>query len=229
MSKSWAERLKDLERKVRTSFGDDLSTPAKRRQAFWHYHLFDHAFLRTFWTNFYELAPGVYRSNQPVHARWVKYKEKFGLKTVINLRGKDDFSPYLFERESLEQLDIELIDAKIYARRTASREELLFLIETLKTAQRPMLFHCKSGADRAGFTAALYMLVIEGKPLAEARKQLSWKYLHLRSTMTGAVDYVFDQYEIDTKGTDIGFEQWVRDTYEKKAVMANFMKSRGSA
>ena len=229
MFESLKDKLKQLERRVRTSFGDDISTPTKRRQAFWHYHLFDHAFLRTFWTNLYEIAPGVYRSNQPVHARWRRYKRRLGLKTVINLRGADKYSPYLFERESLAELDIDLIDAKIYARRTASREELLHLIQVLKTAQRPMLFHCKSGADRAGFTAALYMLLIEGKPLDEAREQLSWKYLHLRSTMTGAVDYVFDQYEMDTKGTDIGFEQWVAETYDKKTVMKNFMQSSGRA
>ena len=57
--------LSDLERKLRTSFGTDLSTPSGRRAAYLNFHLMDHAFLRVLWTNLDTVAPGVYRSNQP--------------------------------------------------------------------------------------------------------------------------------------------------------------------
>ncbi|WP_420862619.1 fused DSP-PTPase phosphatase/NAD kinase-like protein [Algirhabdus cladophorae] len=224
---TWKKRLKNFERRVRTSFGDDISTPKARRNAFWHYHLFDHAFLRTFWTNFAQLAPGVYRSNQPTHARWVRYKRDYDLKAVINLRGADKFSPYLFEKESLEQLGIQLIDVPIYARRPASRDEMLDLIDALKNTPKPFLLHCKSGADRAGLASVLYLHLVEGVPLAQARKQLSWRFLHLKSTMTGAVDFVLDAYEDDTAGSDMSFEDWVATTYDKTTLFNKFKAQRG--
>jgi len=220
-------RLKRLERRVRRSFGNDISTPSKRRQALWHYYLLDHAILRTFWTNFAELAPGVYRSNQPTHKRWVQYKRDYGIEHVINLRGADDYSPYLLEQESLSQLGINLIDVQIYARKPATREEMLRLIEALKTTPKPFLLHCKSGADRAGIASVLYMHLVEGEPLAKARRHLSWRFLHLKFTMTGAVDFVLDEYERDTAENGMGFEEWVATVYDSKQVFAKFKAERG--
>lgn len=55
-------KIEDAERKLRRSFGKDITDPRARRWSTFHYHVFDHAFLRTFWTNFYEIAPGVYLS-----------------------------------------------------------------------------------------------------------------------------------------------------------------------
>ena len=70
MSNAVSRKLKSWEKSLRTSFGDSIATPAARRNALWHYHIFDHAFLRKVWTNFYQIAPGVYRSNQPTHGRF---------------------------------------------------------------------------------------------------------------------------------------------------------------
>ena len=53
----------------------------------------------------------------------------------------------------------------------------------------PILFHCKSGADRAGLMGALFMYMKEGKPIEEALKQLSLK-LALKKSETGVLDYL---------------------------------------
>jgi len=206
------ERIDKAERRLRYSFGNDITDPVARRWSVLHYNLFDHAFLRSFWTNFYKIAPGVYRSNQPTHARFKRYAA-MGIKTVINLRGPDPRAHYLFEEESCAQLGLTLVNAKLWARNAAPRSKLVPVIDALRAAERPMMFHCKSGSDRAGFVAAMYLMIFEGVPLAEAKKQLGIKYLHLDFTKTGVQDYVLAVYEARLARGEVDFETWIRTEY----------------
>ncbi len=214
-------KVEDAERKLRRSFGKDISTPGARRWSKFHYHFFDHAFLRTFWTNFYEIAPGVYRSNQPTHNRFVKYKE-MGIKTVVNLRGEDKYAHYLFEKETCEALGLRLMNAKLWARNAASRHRIVYVIDTLREAEKPFVFHCKSGADRAGFVAAMYLMVFENQPVEVARKQLSMKYIHLDFTATGVQDYILDVYAARNARRPISFEDWIRSEYDATSIQAGW-------
>jgi protein tyrosine/serine phosphatase len=214
-------RIEDAERKLRRSFGKDITDPRARRWSAFHYHVFDHAFLRAFWTNFFEIAPGVYRSNQPTHGRFLKYKAK-GIRTVVNLRGEDIYAHYLFEKETCAALGLELHNAKLWARNAASRQRIVHVIDTLRKAQKPLVFHCKSGADRAGFVSAMYLMVFENQTVEVARKQLSLKYIHLDFTATGVQDYILDVYAARNARSPIGFEQWIRTEYDSKAIQAGF-------
>ena len=214
----WFDRT---ERTMRRSFGRDISTPAGRRAAWWHYQLFDHAFLRTLWTNFFEIAPGVYRSNQPTHARLRRYRD-MGVRTVINLRGPGRYAHYLFERESCAALGLTMVDVELRARHAVPAARILEMLEAMRRAERPFVFHCKSGADRAGFAAAAYLMVFEGRPVAEARKQLSLRYIHLKSTKTGVQDYILDVYEARQARGAIDFETWIAEEYDNRAIQAGF-------
>lgn len=203
------------------SFGHDLSTPESRKVARWHYHWIDHAILRYHWTNFAEIAPGVFRSNQPTHDRFEEMKA-MGIHTVLNLRGEDSMSHFLFEQESLAKLGMKLVSIRLHARRAVEARRYLEAIETMRTLEKPFVIHCKSGADRAGLASVLYLLAIEGRPISEARKQLSVRHLHLRWTKTGVLDHILDLYEARNEVSPIGIEEWFRTEYDKKAVQASF-------
>lgn len=209
------------ERKWRYSFGRDITDPVERRKSKWHYNVFDHAFLRAFWTNFYPVGKDVWRSNQPTHKRFLKYKD-MGIKSVINLRGEDGYAHYLFEKESCDILGLKLYNAKLWARRAADRESILYVINLMRTIEKPFMFHCKSGADRAGFAAAMYQMIFDGKPVAEAREQLSFKYIHIKHSKTGILDYTLDVYEARLAKGDIGFEEWIATEYEHEAIQQGF-------
>ncbi|MFD0980920.1 tyrosine-protein phosphatase [Tropicimonas aquimaris] len=215
----------NLERRLRKSIGHDITIPEKRRLAWWHFQLFDHAFLRVPWTNFDKVAEGVYRSNQPGPARVLKYKE-MGIRSILNLRGEDGRSPWLFEKEACEELGIELRTAKIYARKPAKRKEIVHLIDTMREMEKPFVMHCKSGADRAGLAAVLYKAIIEGAPLDEARKHLSLKYVHTDWTDTGIVDHIIDMYEERNTRDPIDMETWFRTEYDHKEAAASFADMR---
>ncbi len=220
LSQLWS-RIEKGERRFRRSFGKDITDPVSRRWSVLHYNFFDHAFLRTFWTNFFEIAPGVYRSNQPTHKRFLRYKE-LGVRTVVNLRGEEKYSHYLFEKETLDELGILMVNAKLWARTAAGRDRIVHVIDCLRAAEKPMLFHCKSGADRAGFVAAMYLMIFEGKSVKKARKQLGLKYIHLDFTKTGVQDYILDVYAARLKQGEIGFEQWIRTEYVSRDIQQGF-------
>ncbi len=227
LPKLWS-RLDKAERRVRRSFGTDITDPSARRWSRFHYHVFDHAFLRTFWTNFWQVAPGVWRSNQPTHARFEKYAA-MGIRTVVNLRGEEKRAHYLFEEESCRKLGLKLVNAKLWARKAAPRERLVGVIDALRAAEKPLVFHCKSGADRAGFVAAMYLMIFEDLPVQVARKQLGLKYIHLKNTKTGVQDYILDIYEARLAHGEIGFEDWIRREYRANPIQAGFVERRTPA
>ena len=90
----------------------------------------------------------------------------------------------------------------------------------------PVLFHCKSGADRAGMMSALFLALHEGVPVAEARKQLSFRFGHIRHGKTGILDSFFDAYEADQPDGAMPLLEWVRTRYDPDGLEAAFKSGR---
>ena len=72
----------------------DISTTSGRVRAWLDMHLVDHGAIRAVYNNLYNLGGGMYRSSQPSPAQLRKYREKLGLRTVINLRGAHGYGSY---------------------------------------------------------------------------------------------------------------------------------------
>ena len=75
MLKKIAQRLKASHQRLRRAYAAKLSPTQDNFWARVDYYWFDHAILRTFWTNFFEIAPGIYRSNQPTERRLEDFKK----------------------------------------------------------------------------------------------------------------------------------------------------------
>ena len=215
------KRISAWEKRLRASYNTDLSTPENRRRAHIYNLWFDHAILRTLWTNFFEIAPGAYRSNHPTHARFEKMRD-MGIRSVLNLRGSFGAAHYLVEKESCEALGLTLVSISMQARYAPPGEEILAMLKAFREIEKPFVMHCKSGADRAGFASALYLLVMEGRPMAEARKMLAPRYLHFKFTKTGVLDHILDVYEARNAQSPISFEDWVCAEYEMHAMQADY-------
>ncbi|MCC6006691.1 MAG: tyrosine-protein phosphatase [Rhodobacteraceae bacterium] len=215
------DKLITWERGLRTSFGDDISTPEARRAALRHYRWIDHGILRVWWKNFHQVDEGVFRANQPSPARLAQFRE-MGIRTVVNLRGPSAFSPYLFEREACRELGLTLVNRHINASSASSRAQFLDLVDAFAGLERPFVMHCKSGADRAGMASALWLIHMRGASVAEARRQLDWRRLHVTFTAHGILDFILDRYETAQARTGIGLRDWLAHHYDAAEMQAAF-------
>ncbi len=227
MASALKKRMLNLQARLAAAYGTDISSPKARRAAWWHFVLMDHAFLRGWWTNLDQVAQGVWRSNQPSPARFGQYRDRLGIKTVLNLRGTPRQGFYLFEVEACRNLGLTLHDVALSARRLPPKQTLLDLLDLLPRLEKPFLIHCKSGADRTGLVAALYLLEVEHRPLAEAKRQLSFRYLHLKSTSTGVLDHFLTLYEAEGAGRSL--RTWIEQDYDPDRLTASFAALRRGA
>lgn len=199
----------------------ELSSPRDRLWAWLDMIFADHAFFRMVYLNRHELAPGVWRSAQPLPYQIARMARQ-GLKTVVNLRGGQSYGSLPLEVEACERHGIAFETFILRSRAIPSVEDVEGLITLFDRIEKPVLFHCKSGADRAGMMAALYLALHEGRPVAEARKQLSLRYGHFSKGPTGVLDAFFDAYEADQPDGAMPLRDWVTTRYDQDAITGAF-------
>ncbi len=206
-------------------------TPAGRRRAWKELLIDDHGALRTLYDNTHEVAPGrLWRTYQPSPTHLEKWAGR-GVRTVINLRG-DKPSGFLFlEREACARLGMRLVTFQAFSREAPSAEVIRGAQDLFASIDYPAVIHCKSGADRAGLMATLYLFLHEGRPLDEALQQLSWRYGHVRQGKTGVIDAAFELYmttaaargwRLDDRDA---FLRWVEEEYDPVAVKRAYLGS----
>lgn len=137
---------------------------------------------RKFFDNFHTVQKNaLYRCKQLPAYRLKKYVQRNNIKTVINLRGKNKDKKWWQEEKKLTQeLGLHYHNIAMNSRRLSKREELIELLYLYKMAPKPILIHCKSGIDRTGEAAALWVLEMQRKSKKYAFKHLSWRYGYLR-------------------------------------------------
>ena len=186
--------------------------------------LADHALLRLAWDNWAEVVPGkLYRSNHPTPRRLAAAARRFGLRTVVNLRGEKPNGSTSLSLRAADALGLDHVFAPFESRGAPHRDRILQFHETYRTMRLPALIHCKSGADRAGLVAGLAVL-FEGGTAAAAARELSLRFLHFRRSRTGILDAFFARYAREGEGR-IGFLDWVRDESREADLRRDFSAS----
>ncbi|HUX72829.1 MAG TPA: tyrosine-protein phosphatase [Steroidobacteraceae bacterium] len=203
-------------------FDGDLGT-ARGRAGAWIDSLFvDHGIFRMVWTNWATVIPGrVYRCNHPTPATLAWAKRRFGLRTVVNLRGHRRCGSDALSREAAARLGLVHIDASFESRGAPHRDRILRFAEIYRTLVEPAVIHCKSGADRAGLGAGLLVLM-NGGTAAQALAQLSWRFGHFNRSRTGILDAFFIRYAQDAEGR-LPFLDWVANEYDEAALRRDFV------
>jgi hypothetical protein len=169
--------------------------------------------------NFHEAAPGVYRCAQVSGPDLAHYVKKYHIKTVINLRGCCDPSPwYLEEARVCSRLDVSLEDLGLSAGRLPPVDLIRELVRILEESEYPILVHCHRGIDRTGMTCAMAMLLRTDCSLDDALYQLGPRYGHLSFGPTGNIDRFFDLYQeyLEHKGVAHSrqtFRHWALNQY----------------
>ena len=201
---------------------NEISTTQGRRHAFAYMLWADHGILRALWHNMHEISPGVFRSNYPDTSRISALADR-GITTIISLRGKGSNPWSLIEEEACASHGIELHCVSLKATAAPSQTAMMELISLFRRVKKPLLFHCKSGADRAGLASAIYLMVIEGKSVANARRMLATRYFHFPFLRTGVLGYLLDEFAASEQSN---FEDWVLRGYDAEALQKRFNASR---
>jgi len=145
--------------------------------------------------NIHTVIPGqVYRSAQLEASTLKDFIKDKHLQSVFNLRGLWKHNEWYQQETALtKQVGIPQYDIKLHADNFPKPRKLKQLVNLLQTAPRPLLLHCRRGADRTSLASAI-AIILKGEPsLAVAEKQISWRYGVVKRKSIGYL--VFNRYK----------------------------------
>lgn len=167
--------------------------------------------------NFRAVIPQkVYRSAQPSPAQLKRWTRRYGIRTVINLRG--DAGKITEDIETAtNELGVKMLTIRFKSGSLPTRDSLAKLIQTLETAEQPILMHCRDGVKRTGMASTLAAMAIGNEDYDTAKWQAyippgPWKrrrnnnYVHISDMFK-----LYERYRQSNK-PDINdwqeFKQW---------------------
>lgn len=145
----------------------------------------------------------LYRSRQLSPERLDYYMKKYGIKTVINLRGKQGKREWWQEEQQVVKHNNGLLfNIDMNARVITPLDKLNQLGAILLAAPKPMLVHCYAGSDRTGEACAIWAL-LNGCSVKDASKHLTLRYGH--------TPFVFPRKRELIKNFDIIYPSYITD------------------
>jgi protein tyrosine phosphatase (PTP) superfamily phosphohydrolase (DUF442 family) len=169
--------------------------------------------------NLDEVDPGlVYRSAQPV-GDVVRLIHEHKIGSILNLRGGKESDPwYVAEVAAAESERVDFYDFPLSAVRRPTRRELIGLLGVLDRCKYPLLIHCKSGSDRTGLAAGMYLMYRRGVPPDRAEAAFSLAHGHVPLLGPERLHEPFDEYAAwldaeDLEHTPDRLLDWVRHHY----------------
>lgn len=156
---------------------------------------YDH---RNLFFNLGEVVPGkIYRSGQLKVDNFEEVVDKYGIKTIVCLRGKEDSDVTALAQKK----GVKIVGIELTAKRPPTPEQLDFIFKVLSGSRfkpadytgvirqqlglegdevklpPPYIIHCAMGADRTGYIVAVYRICFEGWTPTKARMEML-RYLH---------------------------------------------------
>jgi hypothetical protein len=147
--------------------------------------------------NFGITQPGrLYRSGQMPAAALRRTILEQKIRTVLNLRGPN-LAEAWYRQEIAATLDCGAVQVDIPLSSCVwmSRAQLRALVQALDCSEYPVLVHCAWGSERTGLASAIAALLRPGGTIADARAQLSVRYLYLRLGDGRIMAEFLDRYE----------------------------------
>lgn len=158
------------------------------------------------------VLPGeLYRSPQLRPRRFDPAVQEFGFRSVVSVRGGNPTRPW-YARQQIICLERDAVFHSVRLRATTlpSPVQLNLLTRIFDSTPRPMLIHCRGGADRTGLAAAIFLHLHSGLTLGEARTEtLNWRYRHVPSLAPGVAQF-FDLFK---RSEQTCLRTWLENDY----------------
>lgn len=151
--------------------------------------------------NFHTVVDGqLYRSAQPNRARLLSYVTSHGIRTIVNLRGaRPGVEWYDEERSAALEARVDIVDFAMSASEVLPPDRVADLVALLRDLPKPILIHCRTGADRTGLASVLYAYEVAGMDEESAETQLSPYFGHFGIPLfspTYAMDETWELHEV---------------------------------
>ena len=159
-------------------------------------------------------------SGQPIDGRFIGG-------SVLSLRGDETHvGSNVLEMDACAEQGLVLANYPIGSRDAPDKKQVKRIVELFREMPKPLLLHCKSGADRAGLVSAIYLLTEKNAPVDEAIHELRfWPHGHVRQAKTGILDHFLDTYREHYRAHGTAFMDWIEHHYDRQAVRDSFHSS----
>ena len=122
----------------------------------------------------------LYRSAQLSEAQLAEVIGREGIRSIVNLRGRSERSGWWKAETALaKRKGVVHVDLKMSAEAIPDDAKIDRLLTLLRDLPKPILVHCKAGADRTGLAAALYLAEIKGADEDTAEAEMSVRFGHV--------------------------------------------------
>jgi protein tyrosine/serine phosphatase len=130
--------------------------------------------------NFHAVSEGTfYRSAQLSKNELQSAIREHNIRSVLNLRGAHPGQAWYDEELAMSRsLGVAHYDYALSSHRLVTKQQIGEVLGLVRDAPKPLLVHCKAGADRTGLISALYRFAGEGVSADEADRELSLVYGH---------------------------------------------------
>lgn len=198
----------------------DLESFWGRKFAWLYAMVVEHNFINLIRLNFHQISDEAFRSAQPTMEQLERYTKKYGIKTIINLKGEDPAGAYfLFEKEKCEELGLKLVNVGIKSRGIPHKEAILKAKNIFDDVEYPIWMHCKAGADRTGIYATLYQNFRKKIPVSETDQLKLIPFGHVKESKAGKVDHYFNTFKrYEKMYPNVDFFQWSQEVADPKVI-----------
>lgn len=119
----------------------------------------------------------LYRSGQPLPPQLAELIERYGLKTVVTLRGsRDPEDPDAWEqaeRAVCREHGVDFLTLPCNHKNPPTAEQVEHFLTLMQDKSRhPVLIHCRIGQQRTGLFCALYRVHLQGMDPEEALREM---------------------------------------------------------
>lgn len=199
-----------------------------RKYAFFYALTVEHHFINYLRNNFHQVSNEAYRSAQPTMGQIKKWQKKYGIKTIVNLKGENPAGAYFyFEKEQCEKLGIKLVNVGIKSRGIPQEWRIEKAKEVFATVEYPILMHCKAGADRAGVYSTLYQYFRQNIPIEKTNQLKFWPYGHIKYSKAGKIDFYFNTFiEYKKENPKTEFYNWSQNIANRDEIEKNFKTNK---
>jgi len=133
--------------------------------------------------NFHQVNSQLYRGAQP-KAGGLQILKKIGIKTIVNLRGKDEHTGA--ENEEARSLGLHYYNIPLPEFSSPNDSEVQQVLDIINRVEnQPVFVHCRHGEDRTGTIIACYRISHDGWTAAASKKEaeqrgMSWTQVGMK-------------------------------------------------